>query len=143
MLDAPRLADAIQEVGVVLRFHSSLPDTLREVAILATAGAVNCGYEWNYHVPLARRAGVPAAAIAATRTGARATELEKPTTTVIAFCRAIATHGQAPPALFAAMIAQVGRTATTELIAIAGYYALLANFIKAAGADEAVADRGC
>ncbi|WP_417620705.1 carboxymuconolactone decarboxylase family protein [Parasphingorhabdus sp.] len=138
MMDAPLLAEAIQQVGAVLRFSSSLGDADREVAILATAGAVGCGYEWNYHRPIAVAAGVDATVIAATRPDAAidGNQLSQPAMAIIALCRAVAASGAAPADLLADMVAQLDRKRATELIAIAGYYALLANFIKSAGFDE-------
>jgi len=136
MLDAPELADAIQRVGTVLRFDSRLPDTVREIAILATAGAVACGYEWNYHAPIAEAAGVPVEAIAATRPGAPIEDIGDPAATVIALCRALATHAAPDPALLDAAVARLGRAGATEIMAIAGYYGLLAHFIRWAGFDE-------
>src|SRR5690348_11883176 len=53
MLDVPDLADAIQEVGARIRYSGNLSDADRELAILATAAAVGCGYEWHYHAPIA------------------------------------------------------------------------------------------
>lgn len=137
MLDAPQLAMAIQEVGTVLRFASTLSDALREVAILATAGAVRCGYEWNYHAPIAATAGVPAEVLAATRPGARSDDIAEPAATAIALCREVVATGEASAPLLSAAVERLGRTGATELVAIAGYYALLANFIKSGGHDEA------
>lgn len=142
MLDAPLLAEAIQNVGAAIRFSSTLPDALREVAILATAGAVRCGYEWNYHAPIARAAGVGEEVIAATLPDAPPTAVEEPAATVIALCRALVTTGEAGPTELAAAVERLGRTGATELVAIAGYYRLLAGFIKAGGFDQLFAPPG-
>lgn len=134
MLDIPELALAIQEVGARLRFASTLPDDLREIAILATGSAMECGYEWNFHAPIAVEAGVDAATIAATRSGDTA-GLAEPAATVIALCREVVETGAASPALLGRAVGLMGRTGASELIAIAGYYALLANFIRSANFD--------
>lgn len=141
MLDAPDLAEAIQTVGATIRFRSTLPDALREVAILATAGAIPCGYEWNYHAPIAEAAGVPASVIAATRPSARGTTISGPEGTIITLCSELLAQAQASPGTLALAVDQIGRTGATEVIAIAGYYALLANFIRSAGHDEPFADQ--
>lgn len=135
MLDAPSLAEAIQAVGAVLRFCSILPDAEREIAILATAGAVRCGYEWNYHAPIARVAGVAEAVVAATLPGGSGA-VEEPAATLIALCRGIAGAGESDPAQLAAAVERFGRAGATEIVAIAGYYRLLAGFIKAGGFDQ-------
>ncbi len=69
MLDAPELAEAIQAVGAMIRFSGAAPDALREIAILATAGAFGSGYEWSHHEAIARPLGVPVSVIEATRSG--------------------------------------------------------------------------
>jgi len=139
MLDVPRLAEAIQEVGVVLRYSSSLPPSLREIAILATAAAVPCGYEWNYHAPIAREAGVPDAVISATRARVAGGTIDAVAASVIDLCRAVVATGEARAGELAAVVDRLGRVAATEIIAIAGYYRLLAGFIKTAGFDEPLA----
>lgn len=136
MLDIPGLALAIQEVGAKLRFGSTLPDDLREIAILATGAAMQCGYEWNFHAPIAVAAGVEAATIAATR-DTQAGPVSEPGASVIALCREVVETGAASPAMLARAIELTGRTGASELIAIAGYYSLLANFIRSGGFDEA------
>jgi len=139
MLDAPPLAEAIQQVGAVLRFSSTLPDALREIAILATAGAIGCGYEWNYHAPIARAAGVSETVIAATLPGAGPLPADPAESVIIALCRAMAEAAAPGPELLAEAIERFGRTGASELIAVAGYYRLLAGFIKAGGFDQSFA----
>jgi 4-carboxymuconolactone decarboxylase len=136
MLDAPHLAVVIQEVGAAIRFGSTLPDALREIAILATAGAVRCGYEWNHHAPIARLAGLSDGLLDATRPDARTPAPSEPEATIIALCRELVADNVAKPATLAAAIDQLGRTGASECVAIAGYYALLANFIKTGGFDQ-------
>jgi 4-carboxymuconolactone decarboxylase len=140
MLDAPLLTETIQEVGAVLRYSSALPDDLREIAILATAGTVECGYEWNYHASIATTAGVADAVLQATRPGALCQNAGEPAATVIGLCQAVVETGEAPPFLLGAAVERFGRREATEIVAIAGYYALLANFIKSAGSDEPFAE---
>ncbi len=136
MLDAPHLARVIQDVGATIRFGSTLPDALREIAILATAGAVRCGYEWNHHLPIARTAGLSEAVIDATRPDGASIAPSEPEATIIALCRELIADHQASPTTLAAAVDQLERTGASECVAIAGYYALLANFIKTAGFDQ-------
>src|ERR1700761_6062857 len=57
------------KLGEHLRWGTSLPDRLSELAIIATAQFWRAQYEWYAHAPLAEKAGVPAAAIEAIRRG--------------------------------------------------------------------------
>ena len=135
MLDVPHLAEVIQEVGATIRYRSTLQDAHREIAILATAGAVRCGYEWNHHAPIARKAGLSEDVIQSTRPGAAPAPSE-PEATIIALCQELVANNIAKPKTLAAAIEQLGRTGASECVAIAGYYGLLANFIKTGGFDE-------
>ncbi len=136
MLDSPALAEAIQAVGATIRYGSTLPDPLRELAILATAVAIDCGYEWNQHAPIALAAGVSPEALQAVREGEGARVLQDPEASVVALCGEIIVNGQASQPSLAKIAGLLGRTAMTEIVAIAGYYPLLANFIKSGGFDE-------
>ena len=137
MLDSPGLADAIQGVGAALRFSGALPEDVREIAILATAGAFGSGYEWDYHEPLARRAGVSDGAITAARTGdVTALAAEEVAAAVITVCHRAVRDNRADREALALVSARVGRAAATEVVAIAGYYPLLALFLAAADLDH-------
>lgn len=133
MLDAPGLTDCIQKVGAFIRYESSLSAAHRELAILATAGAVGCNYEWNYHAPIARDVGTPEDAITATL-GRRDTRgLQEPWGTIIDLVRQTALEHRTPASMLDRALDAFGRRGATELIAIAGYYSLLANFILIGG----------
>src|SRR5438094_99629 len=58
LLRSPELADRVQKVGEHLRFNSSLPARLNELAILINARFWGSKYEWYAHRPLAIRASV-------------------------------------------------------------------------------------
>ncbi len=62
LLRSPELCQRTQLLGEYLRYDSSLPPRLRELAILATARHWRQDYEWNSHAPLAERAGSSARA---------------------------------------------------------------------------------
>lgn len=134
MLDAPDIADAVQALGTVLRFKGQLRSDYREVAILATAGAIGCGYEWRYHAPIAADCGVPDTVIQSTLPGGTVPGGDYGL--VISFCRQATLNREVEPDTLTRAIAALGRQQTTELLAIAGYYPLLAMFIKSAGADQ-------
>ena len=53
--DAPALAEKVGDLGEFLRFGSTLPGDVRELAILITAASVKQGYEWIAHAKVARK----------------------------------------------------------------------------------------
>src|SRR5579864_3084560 len=70
LIRAPEVCRHLSRLGEYLRWGSSLPPALSELAICLTARHIRANYEWHAHAPLAIEAGVPAAAMAAVRTGA-------------------------------------------------------------------------
>ena len=135
MLDAPALAEAIQQLGIVIRFESALSPAHREAAILATAGALSSHYEWDFHQPLAADAGVPDYVIALTRPGCAEVPTEVPWDLIVRIARELVTSRRVTAGLIPSSISRLGRQETTELIVIAGYYALLAAFLHCADPD--------
>src|SRR5215813_8299395 len=75
-LHRPELADKWQQLGELLRYRTSLPPRLSEVAILVTARRWRCQLEWHLHEGLARKAGGPGALIDDIHAGRRPTSAE-------------------------------------------------------------------
>src|ERR1043166_3203770 len=70
LIRSPEVCRHLSRLGEYLRWGSSLPASLSELAICLTARHIRANYEWHAHAPLAIEAGVPAAAMEAIRTGA-------------------------------------------------------------------------
>ncbi len=66
-LHNPSLADRWQAMGQVLRYETSLPRDLNELAILVTARHWNSELEWTIHAGAAREAGLNEALMEAIR----------------------------------------------------------------------------
>src|SRR5215470_5922722 len=62
-LHSPELADKWQQLGELLRFRTSLPPDVSEIAVLVTARRWNCQVEWHIHAIAAAKAGIPAGVI--------------------------------------------------------------------------------
>src|SRR5215831_3995613 len=69
LIRAPEICEHASQLGEHLRWGTSLPDRLSELAIITTARFWRAQLEWFAHAPLAEKAGVPAAAIEAIRRG--------------------------------------------------------------------------
>ena len=69
---APNVGDAVQNVGVAVRYNTSLPARVREIAILAVGAAYRANFEWYAHAPLAAAVGVSAEQLLWRRGGGRA-----------------------------------------------------------------------
>ena len=58
LLRSPEVGDLVQQLGAYVRFRSSLPRHLNEMAIIMTARVWTAQYEWYVHKQAALQAGL-------------------------------------------------------------------------------------
>jgi 4-carboxymuconolactone decarboxylase len=131
LLHSPELAGRAAHLGAYVRFESALTPVQRELAVLATARAMDCAYEWAYHAPEARKAGVPAETIAAIREQRGPSAFDTEAAEIVEYARQLLTAHRADEATFAALRARLGVSGIVELTATIGYYAMLACTLNA------------
>jgi 4-carboxymuconolactone decarboxylase len=66
-INSPEMARRRAHVTQYLRYETTFPKHIQELAIITTARAMDCPYIWNAHAPAARREGVSDALIEALR----------------------------------------------------------------------------
>ena len=66
-INSPEMARRRSHVTSYLRYETTFPKRIQELAIITTARAMDCPYIWNAHAPAARQAGVSDAVIDALR----------------------------------------------------------------------------
>ena len=84
LIRAPEICEHAAKLGELLRWGTSLPDRLSELAIITTARFWRAQFEWFAHAPLAEKAGVPAAAVEAIRRGETPSFTQKDEALVVA-----------------------------------------------------------
>jgi 4-carboxymuconolactone decarboxylase len=126
LLRSPEMGDAAQKLGAQLRFHSTLPPKLRELAIIITARYWNAQYEWYAHRRLALEAGVSPAIADAIAAGKRPASLDPDEEIVYKFCNEMLNTKQVSDANFKAAIDKFGERTVVEMTALVGYY----NFVS-------------
>ena len=130
-LHNPDLADKWQQLGAMLRYKTSLPLRLSEVAILVTARAWTCQLEWFLHEQFAREAGVAQDVIAAIKAGRRPEGADAETLEVHDFCHELQTARKVSDAAYAPVLARWGAKGAVELTALTGYYTMVAMTLNA------------
>ena len=130
LIRAPEICGHAAALGEHLRWGTSLPDRLSELAIITTARFWRAQYEWYAHAPLAEKAGVPAAAIEAIRTGDTPLFTAKDETLVYHLCSEIFRSQRLSDDSFNQAIAALGEQGLVEVIAIIGYYTLIGNTLN-------------
>jgi 4-carboxymuconolactone decarboxylase len=131
LIRAPEICGLASTLGEHLRWGTSLPDRLSELAIIMTARFWRAQYEWFAHAPLAEKAGVPAAAIEAIRTGAAPQFAAADEALVHRVCSESFRTQRLSDATFDAAVAALGEQGLVELISIIGYYTLIGNTLNA------------
>lgn len=132
MLRAPELMNRVQRIGEYLRYQSSLPDALRELAILVVARHWNQNYEWGHHAPIARAAGLDPDIVDAVARGAIPDLGPDDVMAVWRMIDELVESHEVSDATFAAAVHWLGETGVVELIVLTGYYTTLAMTMNAA-----------
>ena len=130
LLRSPELADAAQKLGEYVRFKSSIPPRLNELAILLTARHWTAQYEWFAHRRLAMQAGVSQDIADAIAEGKKPAVLGPEETIVYNFCHELLDTGQVSDANYKAVVDKFGERGAVDLIGVMGYYSLVAMVLN-------------
>jgi 4-carboxymuconolactone decarboxylase len=132
LLRSPELADRVQRVGEYLRFGSSLPARLNELAILINARFWGSKYEWYAHRPLAEKGGLAPAIADDLARNKRPASMQADEAIVYEFCTALHTTHAVDDALFERAVATLGERGVMDLIGVSGYYTLVSMVLNVA-----------
>jgi 4-carboxymuconolactone decarboxylase len=132
LLHNPPLAHRIQALGEHLRFGTGLSGQLVELVVLVTARRWSCQFEWVAHSRIARKEGLAEHIIAAVAEGRRPEPMSADEALAYEIAMAAHASGELPDALFASAEARFGRAAILDLLALCGYYAMLAMVLNTA-----------
>jgi 4-carboxymuconolactone decarboxylase len=130
LIRAPEICEHASQLGEHLRWGTSLPDRLSELAIITTARFWRAQYEWYAHAPLAEKGGVPHAAVEAIRRGEAPVFAEQDEALVHRICTELFQTQRLSDATFAEATAALDETGLVEVIAIVGYYTLIGNVLN-------------
>ncbi len=131
LLHSPEAAARVASVGSYVRFESGLDAQVRELAILATARANGSQYEFTYHVPLARRAGVSEEAIVALQQDTAPDGLAPEERLVVHYVQELLRDRKVSDATYTAAQKRFGLKALVDLTVLVGYYTMLAYVMHA------------
>ena len=126
LLRSPVVADRVQSLGAHMRFGSSIPPALNELAILVTAREWTAQYEWYAHHRLAMQAGLPPAIAQAVAEGREPEGMDADQRIVWTFCTELHRDRGVSDAAYAAVRDRFGEQGVVDLVAVSGYYVLVA-----------------
>jgi 4-carboxymuconolactone decarboxylase len=122
---APRLGDALQQLGAAVRYGTALSDRVREMAVLVVAAHWDSEFERGSHEPIGRAAGLTEAELQAIREGRRPALQDPREVACWEVTRALV-EGDLDDETWAACVPPLDQETVFELSTLVGYYATLA-----------------
>jgi 4-carboxymuconolactone decarboxylase len=130
LLRSPEMGDLAQQFGASMRFHSSLPRKLNEMAIIITARHWTAQYEWNAHRTAAAQAGLNESIIRSIAAGKRPAPMDADETIVYNFTTELLNKHAVSDAIFKATKDKFGERGVVDLIGVMGYYQLVSMLLN-------------
>lgn len=134
LLRSPVLADRILKLADYLRFNTSVPRRLNEMAILIQARLWTAQYEWWAHHPLALKAGLAPHIAEALKAGRRPAPMQPDEAAVYDFCVELCKQQKVSDATFARARSLLGEQPVVDLVALTGFYAQVSMILNVAEA---------
>ncbi len=124
-LHAPGFGQLAQQLGAHLRFGTSVPPRLGEVAILFTAQYWKAQYEWVAHAAIAARQGVKEATIRDLQAGRAPKSAPPDERAIYAFVKELYATRRVSNATYARVHRLLGDVGMVELVGMLGYYVMV------------------
>jgi nitroreductase/alkylhydroperoxidase family enzyme len=129
-LRSPVLGEHLERVGMALRTDTVLPAAARETAVLVVARAWSADFEWWVHGLVARREGVPEAAIEAIGHGRRPSFEDVACQAAHDVAHELVAHRRLDPATLERAREVLGERALVEVITLVGFYQLVSGILE-------------
>jgi 4-carboxymuconolactone decarboxylase len=130
LLRSPEMGNIAQKFGASMRFNSSIPPRLNEMAIIIVARHWTSQYEWYAHHRAALQAGLNPAVADAIAAGKRPAAMQKDEEVVYNFCTELLQTKQMSDATFAATKALVGERGVVDLIGVMSWYQMVSALLN-------------
>ncbi|WP_046112534.1 carboxymuconolactone decarboxylase family protein [Aquincola tertiaricarbonis] len=131
LLNSPPIAAGWERMLTAVRNQTGLPADLRELIILRVAVLNRASFEFHAHVPHARQAGVPEAAIEAVRQQPLAEVFGPRERLVLELTDAMTRDIEVPAALMARLQAEWDAQGVLELVATVAAYNMVSRLLVA------------
>jgi len=126
LITSAELCARVEQVGVFIRYECSVPQRLRELAILCVGEHWRAAYEWYAHARIAAAQGIPEPVIQAIGHAQTPPFDQDDDRIVHDTVRVLLRRGVVPDEIYAPAQALLGDKGMVELTGLVGYYSLLA-----------------
>jgi 4-carboxymuconolactone decarboxylase len=127
---SPEMTEALWPFGDRIRFHLSIPDKLKELAILITGRYWMAQFEWQAHHTAGVQAGLKETTVLAIGEGRRPAGLDPQEEAVYNFLTELYKTKGVGDATFQAIKDKIGERGIVEVIGAAGYYQIVSMFMN-------------
>lgn len=131
VLHNAELADRWQALGELLRYNTSLPPRLSELAILVTGRACQSPFEWYAHRAEAEKIGIEPHIIDALLAQTLPAGLSPDEAALVQFATELNRSRSVSDATYADALTRFGERTIVELTALVGYYTMVAMTLNA------------
>jgi 4-carboxymuconolactone decarboxylase len=135
LLRSPVLGQRVFDLLHYLRWNTSLPPRINEMAILVVARQWRSQVEWLAHAPIAVKSGLAPELVAELKTGKRPANMAPDEALVYDFVTELATRHEVTDGTFARAKTLLGEQQIVDLAAVAGAYVMLAMLLAMAEQD--------
>ena len=125
MLYSPDVGARVSSLGAAVRFQTSLPANLLEIAIITVGAYWRSNFEFWAHARMALDAEVDQAVIDAIRDGEEPVFADHDEAAVHVMAKSLLTTGRCSDVEYAAVADSLGDVAVVELTTLIGYYCLI------------------
>ena len=120
----PELAPRLTALSEYLRWNTTLPPRLSELAILITAREWTAQYEWFAHYPLALKAGLDAKILSDIAAGRRPENMREDEAALYDLATALYRDKKVTDPVYKAAVGKFGERGVMDIVGIIGYYGL-------------------
>lgn len=130
MLFSPALGMAVQQLGEVIRYQTTLDARAREIVILEVARAESSEYEWMAHADAGRRAGLSEDQLDAVRAGQPPAGLTGQEEAIHLVATELVYSGDLSSETLKQVERTLGLPTLTEVVFLVGYYRMIALSLR-------------
>ena len=130
LLRSPEMGDLAQQFGASMRYYSSLPPKLNELAIIIAARHWTAQHAWAVHKQTAIQAGLSPAICDALASGRRPASMQPDEEVIYNFATELLDTRQVSDATFAAAKEKFGERGVVDLVGVLGYYSFVSMVLN-------------
>lgn len=129
-LHEPRIGGAIWELTKAMTAEASLPDNVRQIAILVVGARFDAAYEIYAHIAVAEKEGMTPERLATLVADVKPVDFSAEESVAYDFAFALVRGGVLPEPLYRLAVETFGQHGTNELIYLVGLYSLVSTTLN-------------